>query len=111
MNNNLDVTLASVDIERQPKKSYKITLNTMGCLLNSILLTMIFIELSTVCIFGLVYINDLTVLIRDAKINMKDLSKLLPEVSDVLLMVKQICSAPEYSDYCGLDNITAKNVF
>ena len=79
----------------------------MACLLNSIFLTIIFIELSTVCIFGLVYINDLTVLIRDAKINMKDLSELLPEVSDVLQMVRQICGAPEYSAYCGLDNITA----
>jgi hypothetical protein len=46
-------------------------------------------------------------LLKDAKTNMKDLSMILPEVSNVLQIVRQICDAPEYAPYCrsDIDNI------
>lgn len=74
--------------------------NNSVCFSNVVFSTLIFIQLTIICITGLVYLNDFNMLIADAKTNMKDLSILIPEVANVLRMVKQICDAPEYYHYC-----------
>ena len=74
------------------------------CYLNALYFTVLIMQFFIIYIVFAVYSNDFNILLRDAKTNMKDLSMLLPEVSNVLQIVKQICEAPEYAPYCQ-DNI------
>jgi len=90
---------------KSPRK-LKCNINSnIFCMSNTIFLVMIFIQVTTIFLFGIVYLNDLNSLIKDAKVNMADLSKLLPEVANVLDIVKQICEAPEYAPYCHENNL------
>ena len=74
--------------------------NNSVCFSNSIFSMLLLVQLTIILFTGIVYINDFNTLITDAKTNMNDLSELLPEVSNVLRMVKQICDTPEYYHYC-----------
>jgi len=95
---------------RNPIKKIRCMNSNIFCMSNTIFLVMIFIQVTTIFLFGIVYLNDLNTLIKDAKVNMADLSKLLPEVADVLGIVKQICEAPEYAPYCQANNFKKLNI-
>ena len=55
-------------------------------------------------VFGVYFVN-FNNLIKDAKTNMKDLSVILPEIQNVLQIVKHICLAPEYAPYCHIEEV------
>ena len=88
---------------RYRKKCWSNITNATICYSNSIFFTVLIMQFLIIYIVFGVYSNDLNTLIKDARINMKDLSLILPEVGNVLQIVRQICEAPEYSPYCKVD--------
>ena len=102
-----DFSMLEFPREKEKKKLWKGQLsNNSVCFSNTIFSTLLLVQLTIILFTGIVYINDFNMLITDAKTNMNDLSELLPEVSNVLRMVKQICDAPEYYNYCHDINTT-----
>ena len=94
---NLDKFKVDSDISKL--KKIKISNETICCCNMVFFITLITQFLIIYIVFG-VYSNDLNNLLIDAKTNMKDLSIILPEVSNTLQIVKEICKAPEYAPYC-----------
>jgi hypothetical protein len=101
--------LETFEISTPTKKINRIHFNVF-CVSNTLFLFMIFIQVTIIFMFGIVYLSDFSTLIKDAKTNMADLSKLLPEVANVLSIVKQICESPEYAPYCHENNLTNQTI-
>jgi len=111
--NNLDTNFEMLSIPPEVFRSKKnklcphnIRLSTV-CYLNTLYFTVLISQFFIIYIVFAVYSSDFNMLLKDAKTNMKDLSMILPEVSNVLQIVRQICDAPEYAPYCrsDIDNI------
>ena len=93
-----DTELIYTSAESTKKKPY--VNNSLICYSNTIFFTVLLMQFFIIYIVFAVYSNDLNIIIKDARTNMNDLSEILPEVSNILNIVKQICDAPEYKPYC-----------
>ena len=111
--NNLDTNfeMLSIPPDAFRNRTRKLCLRNINsstiCYLNTLYFTILITQFFIIYIVFAVYSSDFNMLLKDAKTNMKDLSMILPEVSNVLQIVRQICDAPEYAPYCrsDIDNI------
>ena len=107
--NDLDTNFEMLNIPTDAfhNKKNKLCANNIRlstiCYLNTLYFTLLISQFFIIYVVFAIYSSDFNMLLKDAKTNMKDLSLILPEVSNVLQIVRQICDAPEYAPYCHSD--------
>jgi len=104
--NNLDTNFEMLSIphsafhnKKQRTCPHNISPETI-CYANTVFFTVLLLQFFIVYVVFAIYASDLNTLMIDAKNYIHELSMILPEVSNVLQIVRQICAAPEYAPYC-----------